>query len=57
MSKVCHYCGKAPVSGNSVSHAHNVNKRQFKPNLHNKKVDVAGERRTVKICTKCLKSM
>ncbi len=53
MSKVCDICGKGPVSGNSVSHAHNVNKRMFKPNLRNIKLD--GSKK--KICMKCLKTM
>ncbi|MGM0460897.1 MAG: 50S ribosomal protein L28 [Fibrobacterota bacterium] len=57
MSKVCYMCDKKPVSGNSVSHAHNISKRQFKPNLHNKKIVINGENKTVKICTKCLKSV
>ncbi|MGM0442553.1 MAG: 50S ribosomal protein L28 [Fibrobacterota bacterium] len=57
MSKVCYNCGKTAVSGNSVSHAHNVNKRKFKPNLHTKKILVEGENKRVKICTKCLKSL
>jgi len=50
MSKVCDICGKGPVSGNSISHAHNVNKRVFKPNLRNIKID--GQQK--KICMKCL---
>ena len=53
MSKVCDLCGKGPVSGNSISHAHNVNKRVFKPNLRNIKIDGASK----KICMKCLKTL
>ena len=57
MSKVCDICGKGPVSGNSVSHAHNKNKRLFKPNLRNMKINSDGEQKTVKVCMKCLKTM
>lgn len=47
MSKVCQVTGKRPVSGNHVSHAHNVNKRRFLPNLHRKRFWVASENRFV----------
>jgi large subunit ribosomal protein L28 len=33
MSKECAICGKVPMVGNNVSHAHNLNKRRFNPNL------------------------
>ena len=57
MSKVCDICGKGPVSGNSISHAHNVNKRVFKPNLRNMKIKENGQTKTVKVCMTCLKTM
>jgi len=53
MSKVCDLCGKAPVAGKSVSHAHNVNNRWFKPNLRSMKIDGAKK----KVCMKCLKTL
>ncbi|MBW2002890.1 MAG: 50S ribosomal protein L28, partial [Deltaproteobacteria bacterium] len=31
MSKVCEICGKKPVVGNNVSHAHNKTKRRWYP--------------------------
>ena len=33
MSRACEICGKKPMVGHSVSHAHNVTKRRFNPNL------------------------
>ena len=33
MSKQCEICGKKPVVGRTVSHAHNVRARRFEPNL------------------------
>ena len=57
MSKVCDICGKGPVSGNSISHAHNINKRVFKPNLRNMKINKDGQQKTVKVCMTCLKTM
>ncbi len=47
MSRVCQVTGKKPMSGNHVSHAHNVNKRRFLPNLHRKRFWVPEENRFV----------
>ncbi len=34
MSRVCELTGKGPMSGNTVSHANNKNRRRFLPNLN-----------------------
>lgn len=47
MSRVCQVTGKKPMSGNNVSHAHNVSKRRFLPNLHRKRFWVPSEKRFV----------
>jgi large subunit ribosomal protein L28 len=47
MSRVCQVTGKGPMTGNHVSHAHNVNKRRFLPNLHKKRFWVPEENRWV----------
>ncbi len=57
MSKTCEVCGKHPESGNTLSHAHNVNKRIFFPNLRTIKTKVNGTSRHMKVCMKCLKAM
>lgn len=49
MSQVCQVTGKAPLSGNNVSHAHNKTRRRFVPNLHSKRFWVAGENRWVRL--------
>ncbi|MFP3939351.1 MAG: 50S ribosomal protein L28 [Thermoanaerobaculia bacterium] len=56
MSKQCHYCGKRTVAGGSISHAHNVTKRQFRPNLQKVRALVDGAPRRVLACTRCLRS-
>ena len=38
MAKVCEICGKKPVFGHSISHAHNVSNRKFNPNLQTVRV-------------------
>jgi len=54
---MCEVCGKKPQSGNSISHAHNVTKRRFMPNLQTARVvtEGGGSRRAT-VCTRCLRS-
>lgn len=56
MSKVCEVCGKGPRVGNTVSHAHNVTKRRFLPNLKEIRINENGTSKKIKICMKCLKT-
>lgn len=57
MSKVCEICGKKPMVGNNVSHAHNVTKRRFNPNLQNvRTMDKNGMAKRMTVCTRCIKS-
>jgi large subunit ribosomal protein L28 len=49
MSRVCQVTGKAPITGNNVSHAHNKTRRRFLPNLHTHKFWVESENRWVKL--------
>jgi large subunit ribosomal protein L28 len=56
MSKKCEICGKKPMIGHNVSHAHNLNKRWFMPNLQKIRVEINGKRRKVYVCTNCIKS-
>ena len=55
MARVCYACGKRPGTGNNVSHAHNKTRRRWLPNLQTVKiVDKAGQRRRVRVCTRCI---
>jgi large subunit ribosomal protein L28 len=56
MARICEVCGKGPSTGNNVSHAHNLTKRRWLPNLQRVKVSVKGQTRTMRVCTKCLKA-
>ena len=56
MAQRCELCGKAPISGSRVSHAHNVTHRRFRPNLQRVRAIVDGVQRRVRICTRCLRS-
>jgi large subunit ribosomal protein L28 len=56
MSKICEICGKKPIVGHHVSHAHNVNKRRFNPNLQKVRAQQGGRVRKMVVCTTCIKS-
>ena len=56
MAKRCELCGKGPVVGRNVSHAHNVTARRFEPNLQRVRALVNGGVRRLRVCTRCLKS-
>ncbi|MBI4446363.1 MAG: 50S ribosomal protein L28 [Acidobacteria bacterium] len=56
MAKVCELCGKGPQFGHRVSHAHNLSKRRWNPNLQQVRAITNGTIRTIRVCTQCLKS-
>ncbi|UCH21921.1 MAG: 50S ribosomal protein L28 [Deltaproteobacteria bacterium] len=56
MSKMCEICGKKPMVGHNVSHAHNVTKRRFNPNLQRVRTVWNGSTRKMVVCTTCIKS-
>lgn len=56
MAAKCAICGKGPVTGNNVSHANNKTKRRFKPNLQKTKLTLEGKVKTVRVCTRCLRT-
>ena len=56
MSKQCEVCGKKPVVGRTVSHAHNVRARRFEPNLQTVRAMINGGVRRIRVCTRCLRS-
>jgi large subunit ribosomal protein L28 len=57
MAKQCAVCGKIPVVGRQLSHAHNVSSRRFEPNLQSVRavVDGGGVKR-IRVCTRCIRS-
>lgn len=56
MPRMCEICGKKPQVGNRVSHAHNLNKRRFKPNLQRVRAMENGRVKRKLVCTSCIKS-
>ncbi len=56
MAKMCELCGKKPQVGSHVSHAHNVTKRRFNPNLQRVRTLRNGQVKRIMVCTTCIKS-
>ena len=56
MAKHCEICGKVGVIGSNISHAHNVTKRTWEPNLQRVRVKQDSTSRRVWVCTRCLRS-
>jgi large subunit ribosomal protein L28 len=61
----CEFCGKSKQFGNYIRHAHSVawarrapkKNRVFNPNVQKTKIMVNGAMRSVKICTRCMRTM
>ncbi|MFQ5708053.1 MAG: 50S ribosomal protein L28 [bacterium] len=56
MAKRCEICGKGPMVGNNVSHAHNTTRRRWLPNLKKVRANVNGRVKRILVCTRCIKS-
>ena len=47
MARTCDLCGKGPKYGNHISHAHNVTKRRWNPNLRHVHALIQGAPKTI----------
>jgi large subunit ribosomal protein L28 len=56
MARTCDICGKSPVYGNKISHAHNLTRRRWNPNLQTVRAMVDGVRRKLRVCTACIRA-
>jgi large subunit ribosomal protein L28 len=56
MARVCSICGKKPVVGNTLSHAHNKSRRLWKPNLQKIRILNNGQVVRQQVCTRCIRS-
>lgn len=52
----CEVCSKDTVFGNNVSHSVRRTNRSWKPNIRKVKVIENGTSKTVKVCSRCLRS-
>ena len=56
MSRKCDICGKGPMVGNNVSHAHNLTRRRWLPNLQKVRTKINGKPQRLSVCTQCIRS-
>ncbi|MEE4273481.1 MAG: 50S ribosomal protein L28 [Thermoanaerobaculales bacterium] len=56
MAQRCEICGKGPMTGSNISHAHNVTKRRWQPNLQRVRAIVDGSPKYIRACTRCIRS-
>lgn len=56
MAKNCEVCGRGPMFGNRISHAHNVTKRRWNVNLQNVRAVVNGTNKRIQVCTSCIRN-
>ncbi|HUV93517.1 MAG TPA: 50S ribosomal protein L28 [Anaerolineae bacterium] len=52
----CDICGKGPQFGHNVSHSKRRTNRSWLPNIQTVTIMVDGQRKTVKMCTRCLRT-
>ena len=56
MARKCDICGKRPAVGNKISHAHNLTRRRWLPNIQRVRATVNGETKRLNVCTRCIRS-
>jgi len=56
MSRKCTVCGKGPMTGHRVSHAHNLTKRRWLPNLQKITFEHKGHVQNAYVCVSCIRS-
>ena len=54
---VCQICGKGVTFGHNVSHSKRRTSRRWLPNIQKTKVALGNERVSVRICTRCLRTL
>jgi large subunit ribosomal protein L28 len=56
MARVCDVCGRGPVFGHKISHAHNVSNRRWNINLQKVRAVIAGATKRIRVCTSCIRN-
>lgn len=57
MAGKCDVCGKTKSFGHNVSFSKRRTNRDFRPNVHKKRIVVNGVGLRLNICTRCLRTM
>ena len=56
MSRKCSICDKGPQYGNRVSHAHNLTRHRWLPNLQKIRFEQNGKVQRGYVCTRCIRT-
>jgi large subunit ribosomal protein L28 len=56
MARVCDVCGRGPVFGHKISHAHNVSNRRWNINLQKVRAVISGATKRIRVCTSCIRN-
>lgn len=56
MARFCSYCEKGPTTGHLVSHSNIKTKTRWLPNLKRMKAVIGSTTKTVRACTRCIRS-
>lgn len=56
MASRCEFCGKERQTGHQVSHSNIKTNRTWRPNIRRVHAIVSGVPKTIKVCTRCLRS-
>ena len=56
MARKCSVCGKGPQYGNRISHAHNLTRHRWLPNLQKIKFERDGKVQRAYVCTRCIRA-
>jgi large subunit ribosomal protein L28 len=56
MARVCEFCEKRTTTGHLVSHSNIKTKTKWLPNLKRMKAVINGTTKTVRACSRCIRS-
>ncbi|MFO7610121.1 MAG: 50S ribosomal protein L28 [Candidatus Krumholzibacteriia bacterium] len=56
MSRKCSVCSKGPQYGNRISHAHNMTRHRWLPNLQKIRFELDGKVIRGYVCTRCIRT-
>ncbi len=56
MSRTCEICGRSKSTGKQVSFSNKKYNRTYELNLQKTTITVDGQEKTVKACTKCIRT-
>ena len=56
MARVCDVCGRGPMFGHKISHAHNVSNRRWNINLQKVRAVISGATKKIRVCTSCIRN-